>query len=41
MKDSEGKFPCEHCNKNYLHAKHLKRHMLRRELNVNVLFACH
>ncbi len=30
-KDSEGKFPCEHCNKNYLHAKHLKRHMLRRE----------
>ncbi|KAL8668996.1 MAG: hypothetical protein Q9168_006402 [Polycauliona sp. 1 TL-2023] len=28
-KDSEGKFPCEHCNKNYLHAKHLKRHMLR------------
>ncbi|KAL8993876.1 MAG: hypothetical protein Q9169_006015 [Polycauliona sp. 2 TL-2023] len=29
-KDSEGKFPCEHCNKNYLHAKHLKRHMLRR-----------
>ena len=32
-KDSEGKFPCEHCNKNYLHAKHLKRHMLRRELS--------
>ncbi|KAI4198421.1 MAG: hypothetical protein LQ350_005281 [Teloschistes chrysophthalmus] len=30
-KDAEGKFPCEHCNKNYLHAKHLKRHMLRRE----------
>ncbi|KAI4244163.1 MAG: hypothetical protein L6R40_003147 [Gallowayella cf. fulva] len=29
VKDSEGKFPCEHCNKNYLHAKHLKRHMLR------------
>lgn len=30
-KDAEGKFPCEHCNKNYLHAKHLKRHLLRRE----------
>lgn len=29
-KDAEGKFPCEHCNKNYLHAKHLKRHLLRR-----------
>ncbi|KAL8652633.1 MAG: hypothetical protein Q9210_002576 [Variospora velana] len=28
-KDAEGKFPCEHCNKNYLHAKHLKRHLLR------------
>ncbi|KAL8754164.1 MAG: hypothetical protein Q9184_005201 [Pyrenodesmia sp. 2 TL-2023] len=28
-KDSEGKFPCEHCHKNYLHAKHLKRHLLR------------
>ena len=31
-KDAEGKFPCEHCNKNYLHAKHLKRHLLRRML---------
>ena len=30
-KDAEGKFPCEHCNKNYLHAKHLKRHLLRRK----------
>ena len=30
-KDSEGKYPCPHCNKNYLHAKHLKRHLLRRE----------
>ncbi|KAL8904059.1 MAG: hypothetical protein Q9207_003520 [Kuettlingeria erythrocarpa] len=28
-KDAEGKFPCEHCPKNYLHAKHLKRHLLR------------
>lgn len=28
-KDEEGKYPCPHCNKNYLHAKHLKRHLLR------------
>lgn len=30
QKDAEGKFPCPHCNKTYLHAKHLKRHLLRR-----------
>lgn len=30
-KDAEGKYPCPYCNKNYLHAKHLKRHLLRRE----------
>ena len=30
-KDANGKYPCEHCSKTYLHAKHLKRHMLRRE----------
>ena len=30
-KDSNGRYPCPHCNKPYLHAKHLKRHMLRRE----------
>ena len=30
-KDDEGKFPCPYCAKNYLHAKHLKRHLLRRE----------
>ena len=29
-KDADGKFPCPNCNKTYLHAKHLKRHMLRR-----------
>lgn len=29
-KDENGKFPCQHCNKTYLHAKHLKRHLLRR-----------
>ena len=30
-KDADGKFPCPHCNKTYLHAKHLKRHLLRRK----------
>ncbi|MCJ1312937.1 hypothetical protein MMC25_006613 [Agyrium rufum] len=29
MKDADGKYPCQHCNKTYLHAKHLKRHLLR------------
>lgn len=29
QKDEEGKFPCPHCHKTYLHAKHLKRHLLR------------
>lgn len=28
----DGKWPCEHCSKRYLHAKHLKRHLLRRKL---------
>ena len=28
----DGKWPCDHCNKRYLHAKHLKRHLLRRKL---------
>lgn len=28
-KDSSGKFPCLHCQKTYLHLKHLKRHLLR------------
>ena len=32
QKDADGKFPCPHCNKTYLHAKHLKRHLLRRTL---------
>jgi hypothetical protein len=31
VKDANGKFPCPHCNKTYLHAKHLKRHLLRRK----------
>lgn len=31
-KDADGKFPCAHCAKTYLHAKHLKRHLLRRML---------
>ena len=30
-KGADGKYPCPHCNKTYLHAKHLKRHLLRRE----------
>jgi len=30
VKDADGKFPCPNCTKTYLHAKHLKRHMLRR-----------
>ena len=30
-KDADGKYPCPHCSKPYLHAKHLKRHMLRRK----------
>lgn len=30
-KDIHGKFPCPHCNGTYLHVKHLKRHILRRE----------
>jgi hypothetical protein len=32
QKDADGKFPCPNCTKTYLHAKHLKRHMLRRKL---------
>jgi hypothetical protein len=31
-KDADGKYPCQHCDKTYLHAKHLKRHLLRRKL---------
>jgi hypothetical protein len=30
-KDSDGKYQCRYCNNKYLHAKHLKRHHLRRE----------
>lgn len=33
VKDADGKFPCPHCTKTYLHAKHLKRHLLRRKLS--------
>ncbi|PWI64960.1 hypothetical protein PCL_08411 [Purpureocillium lilacinum] len=29
VKDLDGRFPCPHCTKTYLHAKHLKRHLLR------------
>lgn len=31
-KNAEGKYECPHCNKTYLHLKHLKRHLLRRKL---------
>lgn len=31
VKDANGKFACEYCPKVYLHAKHLKRHLLRRK----------
>ena len=34
-KDAEGKFPCPYCAKNYLHAKHLKRHLLRRKCKLS------
>lgn len=30
-KDADGRFPCPHCDETYLHAKHLKRHFLRRK----------
>jgi predicted RNA-binding Zn-ribbon protein involved in translation (DUF1610 family) len=35
-KDADGKFPCPHCTKTYLHAKHLKRHLLRREYRCKI-----
>lgn len=37
-KDADGKFPCPHCTKTYLHAKHLKRHLLRRKFFAIFLF---
>lgn len=36
-KNADGKYECPHCIKTYLHLKHLKRHMLRRELFLYVL----
>jgi hypothetical protein len=30
-KNADNKFECPHCNKTYLHLKHLKRHLLRRK----------
>lgn len=39
-KDADGKFPCPHCTKTYLHAKHLKRHLLRRK-NLNSFSIAH
>lgn len=40
QKDADGKFPCPHCTKTYLHAKHLKRHLLRRKFICLSLPAC-
>ena len=36
-KGPDGKYACPHCPKTYLHAKHLKRHHLRRKLGPSVL----
>lgn len=35
-KDADGKYPCRHCDKTYLHAKHLKRHLLRRKFHLPI-----
>lgn len=29
--NADGKYPCPHCSRTYLHTKHLKRHLFRRE----------
>jgi hypothetical protein len=34
QKNADGKYDCPHCNKTYLHLKHLKRHLLRRKFDV-------
>lgn len=39
VKNAEGKYECPHCNKTYLHLKHLKRHLLRRKYDVRLLIA--
>jgi hypothetical protein len=40
-KNAEGKYECPHCNKTYLHLKHLKRHLLRRKfVPRRVMFNC-
>lgn len=38
-KNADGKFPCLHCDKTYLHSKHLKRHLLRRRSILCLLLA--
>lgn len=40
-KDADGKFPCPHCTKTYLHAKHLKRHLLRRKSRSSWQYCCY
>jgi hypothetical protein len=36
QKNADGKYDCPHCNKTYLHLKHLKRHLLRRKSDMDV-----
>ena len=36
-RNADGKYPCKHCPSTYLHAKHLKRHMLRRKYGPSAL----
>lgn len=38
VKDANGKYACQHCVKVYLHAKHLKRHLLRRKCGDAIVF---
>jgi hypothetical protein len=40
-KNAEGKYECPHCNKTYLHLKHLKRHLLRRKSYPRSLVCAH
>ncbi|KAK9245803.1 hypothetical protein V1506DRAFT_224810 [Lipomyces tetrasporus] len=37
-KNAAGKFQCTECSRSYLHAKHLKRHMLRRKCAMPRMF---
>jgi hypothetical protein len=39
-KDADGKFPCPHCTKTYLHAKHLKRHLFATPVTARTAACC-